>query len=179
MLTWDKGGTPAVKVLTGTIDRAEACRHYEIRVDALPGGSGAAIQVILDETADTTIIINLNEGGEVPAGTIPSGGIIITEIMANPAALADNEGEWMEVYNTLSYAVNLQNLVIRRDDANSHKIGESIVLGPGAYYVLARTASAVSGSPYVYGSGITLTNTTGHSEHQQLWHRRYRRQPDL
>jgi hypothetical protein len=160
ILTWDQGGTPAVKVLTGTIDRAEACRHYDIRVDALPGGGGASIQITLDESLDTTIIITLQDGDEVPEGTIPYGGIIFSEIMANPAALADNEGEWMEVYNTLSYAVNLQNLVIRRDAADVHEISESIVLAPGGYHVLARTASAVSGSPYVYGSGITLTNTT-------------------
>ena len=160
VLTWIQGGTPAVKVLTGTINRAEACRHYDIRVNALPGGSAATIEIILDETVDTTIIFNLQENGEVPEGTIPYGGIIISEIMANPAALADNEGEWMEVHNTLSYAVNLQNLVIRRDNANSHTISASIVLEPGGYYVLARTASAVSGSPYIYGSSITLTNTT-------------------
>jgi hypothetical protein len=160
ILTWDQGGTPAVKVLTGTIDRAEACRHYDIRVDALPGGGGASIQINLDETTDTTVIITLQDGDEVPEGTIPYGGIIFSEIMANPAALADNEGEWLEVYNTLSYAVNLQNLVIRRDATDVHEISESIVLEPGGYHVLARTASAVSGSPYVYGSGITLTNTT-------------------
>jgi Domain of unknown function (DUF4493)/Lamin Tail Domain len=160
VLTWNQGGTPAVKVLTGIINKAEACRHYDIRVDALPGGSAASIQIILDETLDTTIIVNLQEGGAIPEGTIPYGGIIFSEIMANPAALADNEGEWMEVTNTLSHAVNLQHLVIRRDAANSHTISESIVLEPGGYYVLARTASAVSGSPYIYGSSITLTNTT-------------------
>jgi hypothetical protein len=160
VLTWDQGGAPAVKVLTGTIDKAEACRHYDIRVDALPGGGGTSIKIILDETVDTTVIITLQDDDEVPEGTIPYGGIIFSEIMANPSALADNEGEWMEVYNTLSYAVDLQNLVIRRDDANSHKISGSIVLEPGGYCVLARMASAVSGSPYVYGSSITLTNTT-------------------
>jgi hypothetical protein len=160
VLTWDNGGTPAVKVLTGSINRAEACRHYDIRVDALPDGGGTSIQITLDETVDTTVVVNLKEDDEVPAGTIPYGGIIISEIMANPAALADNEGEWLEVHNTMSSAINLQNLVIRRDGADRHTISESIVLQPGGYYVLARTAAAVSGSPYVYGSGLTLTNTT-------------------
>jgi hypothetical protein len=159
-LTWNKAGTPAVKVLTGTINNAQACRHYEIRVDALPDNGSSAIRIVLDESIDSTQVISLQENGTVPGGTIPSGGIIISEIMANPAAMADNGGEWMEVCNTLSYAVNLQNLVIRRDGADSHVINKSIALDPGKYYVLARTDTAVNGTKYVYGSSISLTNTS-------------------
>jgi len=159
-LAWDKGGTPAVKVLTGTIDNAQARRHYEIRVDALPGSGSSAIRIILDESVDSTQVVSLQENGTLPGGAIPSGGLIISEIMANPGAMADNGGEWMEVYNTLSYAVNLQNLVISRDAVDSHLISESIALSPGNYYVLARTDTAVSGTSYVYGSSISLTNTS-------------------
>jgi hypothetical protein len=160
ILIYDNGGTTAVKVLTGTIDNAQARRHYEIRVDALPDNGSSAIQINLDETIASTEIISLQGNSTVPAGTIPPGGLIFSEIMANPDSLADNEGEWVEVYNTLSYAINLQNLVIRRDAANSHVIGESILLDPGHFYVLARTANAVAGTHYVYGSSITLTNTS-------------------
>jgi hypothetical protein len=160
VLTWNRDGTQAVKVLTGTISKAEACRHYDIRVNALPDGGGISVQINLDEQADTTLIFNLQDEDEIPAGTVPYGGIIFSEIMANPSALADNEGEWLEVYNTLSVAVNLQNLVIRRDDVNSHVISDPVVIQPGGYFVLARTVSAVSGNAYVYGSSITLTNTS-------------------
>ncbi len=159
-LTYDKGGMPAEKVLTGSITNAQARRHYEIRVDALPDNNSSAIRIILDESVDSTQVIALREGGEIPEGDIPAGGLIITEIMANPAAMADNAGEWLEVYNTLSYAVSLHNLVIRRDAADSHVITGSVELGPGGYYVLARTDSAVNTASYVYGSGISLTNST-------------------
>ena len=64
VLTWNNGGTPAVKVLTGTIDNAQARRHYEIRVDALPDNGSSAIQIILDESVDSTEIISLQENGD-------------------------------------------------------------------------------------------------------------------
>jgi hypothetical protein len=160
VLTNIAGGIPVTKVLNGTISQAQACRHYEIRVDATPDNGSSSIRVNLDSIADTTIIVTLHDDSPVQSGDIPAGGIIISEIMANPDALADNTGEWMELYNTLSYAVNLHHLVIRRDAANSHVISESVNLEPGHYYVLARTATAVSGTSYVYGSSITLTNTT-------------------
>lgn len=159
-LTWDRGGTPAVKVLSGTIGNALARRHYEINVDALPDNGSSAISIVLDETVDSTQVIALQEGGMETGEGIPAGGLIISEIMANPAALADNEGEWLEVYNTLSYAVDLQNLVIRRDEADGHVISASVVLDPGGFCVLARSETAVDVACYVYGSSITLTNTS-------------------
>lgn len=159
VLTYNNGGTAVVKVLTGTIDNAQACRHYEIRVDALPDNGRTAIQIIVDESVDATEIVSLQDDGMVPAGTIPYGGLIFSEIMADPAALADIEGEWMEVYNTLSCAVDLQNLVIRRGEADSHVIGSSVILEPGQYGVLARTAAAVAEPDYVYGSSVSLTNS--------------------
>ena len=159
-LTWEKAGSPAVKVLAGRIENAQPRRHYEIRVDALPDNNSSSIQIFLDESVDTTQVIALQENGMVPEGTLPAGGLIISEIMANPAAMADNGGEWLEVYNTLSYAVNLQNLVIRRDAADSHVITESVTLNPGGYYVLARTDTAVNVTSYVYGSSISLTNSS-------------------
>lgn len=161
VLSYDDGDTTAVMVLTGTIDNAQARRHYEIRVDALPEISGSStIRILCDETTDTTEIISLHENGDTPAGTIPAGGLIISEIMANPNALTDTEGEWIELYNALPYAVSLQNLVIRRDEVSSHVISQSVSLNPGQFYVLARTANAVSGAAYVYGSSISLTNTS-------------------
>jgi len=56
--------------------------------------------------------------------------------------------------------VNLQNLVLERDEVNRHVISESIELAPGEYYVFARTSQATDASnTYVYGSAITLSNT--------------------
>jgi hypothetical protein len=159
-LSYLKGSIPATKILTGTISNAQPKKHYEIRVDAVPDNNGAVIQIKLDESVDSTEIIALNEDVEVLSGPVPEGGLIISEIMANPAALDDAAGEWFEIYNALQQAVNLQNLVIRRDEANIHIISEPIILLPGHYYALARSAGAFDGEKYVYGSSITLSNTS-------------------
>lgn len=159
-LNYLKGSEPATKILTGTISNAQPKKHYEIRVDAVPDNSGAAIQINLDDSVDSTEIIALTEDVEVLEGSVPVGGLIISEIMANPAALDDATGEWFEIYNTLQQAVNLKNLVLRRDEANIHIISEPIILLPGHYYAMARSAGAFDGEKYVYGSSITLSNTS-------------------
>lgn len=95
-----------------------------------------------------------------PEGPVGYGDLLITEIMYNPTALSDTEGEWFEIYNNSTEAVNLQNLVFERDDVNSHVISDPIELLPGDYYAFARTAQASNASnTYVYGSSITLSNT--------------------
>jgi len=160
VLNYLKGNIPVAKVLTGTISNAQPKRHYEIRVDAVPDNSGAGIQIKLDDSVDSTEVIALNDNVDVLSGPVPEGGLIISEIMANPVAMDDATGEWFEIYNTLQQAVNLKNLVIRRDDANVHVISESVILLPGHYFALARNAGAFEGTKYVYGSSITLTNTS-------------------
>ncbi len=159
-LSYLKGNMLSEKVLTGIISNAQPKKHYEIRIDAVPDNSGAAIQINLDDRADTTEIVDLNEDVDVLTGPVPEGGLIISEIMANPSAIDDATGEWFEIYNTLRQAVNLQNLVLRRDEANTHIISEPIILLPGHYYALARNAGAFEGDKYVYGSSITLTNSS-------------------
>jgi len=86
--------------------------------------------------------------------------VAITEIMANPSALSDTEGEWFEIYNNSTHSISLQNLILERDDANIHTITDQVDLEAGAYYVLSRTETAtVAVNEYVYGSDITLSNT--------------------
>ncbi len=159
-LNYLKGSEPATKILTGTISNAQPKKHYEIRVDAVPDNSGAAIQINLDDSVDSTEIIALIEDVDVLEGTVPEGGLIISEIMANPAALDDATGEWFEIYNALQKAVNLKNLVLRRDEANIHIISEPIIVLPGQCYALARNDTSFEGPKYVYGTSITLTNTS-------------------
>lgn len=69
------------------------------------------------------------------------GQLIITEVMANPDALSDAVGEWFEIYNPSSTdTYELQGCVIEDLDADSHTIGESLVIGPESYLTFARSA---------------------------------------
>ena len=154
----DGGGVEQTKTLTGDISNAQTGKHYEIHIDAAPTKGNAVLDVTLNETVVTEVVNitdNSNSGNWVPA----FGDLLITEIMYNPLALSDTEGEWIEVYNNSGHAINLKDLVIRRGSATTfHQISTDVNLAAGAYAVLGRTSTAASHVDYVYPS-INLTNT--------------------
>ncbi len=92
---------------------------------------------------------------------VPS--IIITEIMQNPSAVSDSNGEWFEIYNNDSSTVDINGWTIKDNDSDSHVInnGGALNIAPGQYMVLGINGdTATNGGvqvDYVY-SGITLGN---------------------
>lgn len=88
--------------------------------------------------------------------------IVITEILADPVAVNDSDGEWFEIYNAGSTALDLKDWVIKDQDNDFHVIASSLVVLPGHYAVLGRNAnSATNGGVTVHYqySGFTLGNT--------------------
>ena len=154
-------GTEVTKSLSGSIPDPLANRHYEIFVDASIDEGMASFQILLDETAAPVEIIEVTEVPDFQQdGLIGYGELLITEIMYDPSSLTDTEGEWFEIYNHSDQAINLQNLILGRDDTNRHTITDSIELVPGEYFVFQRTGIATGAvNSYVYGSDISLTNT--------------------
>lgn len=160
-LTYNKpDGSPSSKSLTGSIPMPEAGKHYALQVDASIDAGMASFQLLLDSTT-TLELVEITGGGSLPPeGPVAYGDLLITEVMANPTALSDVEGEWFEVYNNSGAPIDMQNLVIRRDDTNEHVFQEDLVLDPGAFLVLQRTSAATSAPlSYIYGSALTLTNS--------------------
>jgi DNA/RNA endonuclease G (NUC1) len=90
--------------------------------------------------------------------------LVINEVMADPAVTADELGEWFEVYNAGTEAVNLQGWIIASNNDANHTISASVVVQPGAYAVLARRGNDVNGGginpAYVYS---VQTSTGGFS----------------
>ena len=76
---------------------------------------------------------NLN----VQAAAGPS--LVINEIMPNPAGVDDTLGEWFEVYNAGTAAVDLLNYRIASNNDAVHTINQSVVVPAGGYAVLARS----------------------------------------
>lgn len=153
--------TEVFKSLYGSIPFPLANRHYEIFVDASLNEGLAAFQISMDSAEVVVEMIEITDGPEIPpAGALAYGDLLITEIMSNPTALSDTEGEWFEIYNNSDQSIDLQNLILGRDDLNRHTITDPIVLLPGSYVVLERsdTASAVPNS-YTFGSDLLLPNT--------------------
>ncbi len=88
--------------------------------------------------------------------------LIISEIMCNPVAVADTDGEWFELHNPGRTAVPLAGYIIESAAGESHQISLSsdAIVSPGAYRVLARNGAAMLDQGvdvlYEYGSGIDL-----------------------
>lgn len=154
-------GTEVWKNLSGSIPFPLANRHYEIQVDASVSEGMAAFQITLDSVNIPVEVIEVADlPGSTPPGAIAYGELLITEIMANPSALADTEGEWFEVYNNSDRTLQLQNLILGRDDASRHTISEDLELLPGEYLVFERSDTATDASgAYVFGSDLLLPNT--------------------
>ncbi len=102
-------------------------------------------------------------GGSDTTSTGTAGDIIITEIMQNPSAVYDSDGEWFEVYNTTSADIDINGWYIKDNDTDSHHIsnGGPLLVPAHGYFVLGRNAnSATNGGvavDYEY-SGVDLAN---------------------
>jgi len=159
-LTWQKpNGDYETRVLTGNISDPQPKRKYEIHVNAAAGGGSSTLMINLDVTSGPVEIVEIDETNPEPDSILESGDLLITEIMFDPTALPDADGEWFEIYNNTGHSVSLKNLVIEKNETDRHAITEKIILLPGAFQVFSRTENAVSGTAYVYGSGISLNNT--------------------
>jgi hypothetical protein len=153
-------GSTGNKILAGDIPDPMANKHYEIQVDASLDNGQATFQILLDESPVEVVAVEITQGPPPIPGAIAYGELLITEIMYDPTALADTEGEWFEIYNNSGRTLQLQNLVLARDEVNQHTITESIELPPTSYYVFARTEQATGvANEYLYGSDISLSNT--------------------
>lgn len=98
-----------------------------------------------------------------PTTTIESSNIVINEIMQNPEAVSDSEGEWFELYNTTSSDIELSGCIIRDNGGDNHIINASLVVPTNGYAVLAKNGTSTENGgiipDYVY-SGMILSNSS-------------------
>jgi hypothetical protein len=159
-LTWTKSdGSTGTRILTGSIPAPEARRRYEVHVNATGSDGASAFTVNVDEGTGQTQIVSVSESADTSAAQIAAGDLIISEIMYDPTALTDANGEWIEVYNTTGHSIDLRNLVLDKNGTDRHVINASVTVAAHGYLVLARTETAVPGLKYVYGTSVSLNNT--------------------
>ncbi len=110
------------------------------------------------------INIDFKTDGTVPtaSGTTESAAqLIISEIMQNPDAVGDNQGEYIEIYNAGSSPVDLFGYTLKDDGSESHLIASSVIVPAQGYAVLARdgdsTANGGFEADYIY-TGFQLGN---------------------
>lgn len=93
------------------------------------------------------------------------GDLLITEVMANPSQVTDGNGEWFEIINTSSAAIDLNGLVVKDRASNHFTVNASspLFIDSGAYFVFGRngeqTANGGYKADYDYGN-FTLGNSS-------------------
>jgi hypothetical protein len=99
-----------------------------------------------------------------------AGDVIFTELMPNPAAVTDAEGEWIELLNVGDSAVDIEGCVLVDDGAGPESdtinSGGPIFIEPGARVVLAKVVGplingGVDDAVYAFGDAFSLTNDGG------------------
>lgn len=126
---------------------------YYYRAYSVHGAAGAELYSAGTSAQATTT------GG---ATAVP-GDVLITEIMQNPSAVSDTDGEWFEVYNASAQVIDLNGWIIKDLDSDSHQInnGGPLLIQPGSYLVLGRNGNTTTNGgvtvDYTY-SGINLAN---------------------
>ena len=89
------------------------------------------------------------------------GELLISEIMANPAAVSDSRGEWFELFNPTAESINLRDVTIGDDGSDRHRIETDLLILPGHFLTLARNGEPAENggfeADYVYRN-FTLGN---------------------
>lgn len=106
------------------------------------------------------------DGACVDVAPRPSAGeIIITELMIQPAAVADFFGEWVEVHNVTGATLNLDGCVFRDAGIDHHVVNGAdggLLIGAGARLVFGKsTAIASNGGvavDHAWGQAVALGN---------------------
>ena len=89
-------------------------------------------------------------------------GLIINEIMQNPAAVADAAGEWIEITNISNEDISLNGLILMDNDGEEHVISDNdLVVIPDGFVILGANDDPTQNGgvtvDYKY-SGFTLSN---------------------
>ncbi len=78
--------------------------------------------------------------GLVDEGVLPTGALILTEVMHDPAAVPDPSGEWIEVYNSTAVLMNLVGMRFHDNGTDSFTVDLDVLVGPFAHAVLGTNA---------------------------------------
>jgi hypothetical protein len=102
--------------------------------------------------------------GSCPYPELPtaSGDVIFSEVMQNPSAVSDANGEWFEIYNTTATEIDLDGFTITLAGGSFTVVGP-LLLPSGGFQAFARVGDpALNGglppTVYDYPDGLALSN---------------------
>jgi hypothetical protein len=147
---------PATKNISVTINgdlMVEGDEDFDLSI-ALQSGSEAYATL-----GDDTHTVTITDDDTCPA----TGSIIVTEVMSNPDAVTDANGEWFEVYNTTASAIDMFGWEIKDLGSDTFTVNSSLVVPAGDYIVFGKNGDIGTNGgvtvDYVYGTAMTLDNT--------------------
>ncbi|HYW08721.1 MAG TPA: lamin tail domain-containing protein, partial [Longimicrobium sp.] len=122
-----------------------------------------AAAVILPACADAVRTpVESSPLANVTTATAPS--LVINEVMSDPSAVTDDMGEWIELHNPGTAAVDLRGWRLGSNNDAGIAISTTVSIAAGGYVVLARngTTSKNGGvtAAVAYGTALTLANTS-------------------
>ncbi|NCG20512.1 MAG: tandem-95 repeat protein [Rhodobacterales bacterium] len=111
----------------------------------------------------TVSISIIQAGGPLLVGNLLAGDLVVTEIIQNPDAATDTDGEWFEIYNASGSEVDLDGLEVSDLGSNAFTVMGQTLVSAGAYAVFAANADPLlnGGLPFVdyaFGSAMSLAN---------------------
>lgn len=89
------------------------------------------------------------------------GHILITEFMDDPTAVSDSNGEWIELYNTTAYTIDLEGWRLvdsGGDDVTLAAGGSGLFVGPGQRIVIGVNASSGSNGGVSVAAAYSFTS---------------------
>jgi len=130
--------------------------------------TSATAQQKLRQVTQTTIIkfalVALSLLATMGYAMTASAQLVINEIMQNPSAVSDGDGEWFEIHNPTGAAADINGWTIRDDGSDSHLIvnGVPLMVPAGGYVVLGNNSDTGTNGgvtvDYSYGAGFFLSN---------------------
>ncbi len=143
--------TPAAELLFSWVSDIDGPLSGEVSAegrtvlvtDVLSEGSHEISLVVTDtdgEIGSDSITVHI--GPEPDPKTEPDpkdaeeGDLVFSEMMINPDLIADEVGEWVELYNTAGYPIEIAGYTFRDDDYDYWVLEGSMVVEPGEYFVL-------------------------------------------
>ena len=87
------------------------------------------------------------------------GDILITEYMADPAAVTDGDGEYFELYNTTASPIDIEGWVIKDDGSDSHTIVGSNIIPAYGFFVLGQGDGTYNSRDYELPGNWYLSNS--------------------
>ena len=149
------GGDDPSSVASGTITITGVSEGTNYTVNFLGDSSNSSCDIYRSITSPSCT-------GTVTCANV--GDVIFTEIMQNPAAVADGSGEYFEIYNTTNSTIDLQGWVIKDDATASeaHTI-TNLTIAANGYAVLGNNADSSTNGGYTNDhqyNGIYLGNST-------------------